>query len=98
MIQVTSQGAIQVKGEITLDTTAALWQQSQSLFATLPNAVHVDLQEVTHSDSAGVALLTAWLRLARNQNKEIFFSHMPEQMQAIVRVSGLEKILLTEKI
>ncbi len=56
-------------------------------------AVAVDLREVERSDSAGVALLVAWMRSARQAQRDIRFLNMPSQMLNIARVSGLDAIL-----
>ncbi len=53
----------------------------------------IRLDQVSRADSAGVAMLLEWLRLAREHGKSLQFLDIPEQMLAIVRVSGLDGIL-----
>ena len=82
-----------MSGELTLHTTnnalALLtdWIMSSKLVLAL------DLSEITSSDSAGVAILIHCLRLAKQQNKQMTFYHVPEQMMAISSASGVNEIL-----
>lgn len=52
--------------------------------------ITIDLQNVTHSDSASVALLIEWLRQAKQVQGDLHFVNLPPQIQAILRVCGLE--------
>lgn len=82
-----------LNGELTLKTVTNLWNISNSFFAETKSPILLDLQNVTQSDSAGVALLIAWVRYVRQQNKEISLINLPAQMSAIINISGLNKIL-----
>ncbi|OOZ40916.1 hypothetical protein BOW53_05890 [Solemya pervernicosa gill symbiont] len=55
--------------------------------------VTVDLREVEKADSAGLALLIDWMRQAKQHEHEIEYVNIPQQMMAIARVSGLDKVL-----
>ena len=52
-----------------------------------------DLSEIAVCDSSSVAMLIKWCSLAKNQNKQIKFSSMPNQMLAIMKVSGIDSLL-----
>ncbi|WP_258868027.1 lipid asymmetry maintenance protein MlaB [Alkalilimnicola ehrlichii] len=45
------------------------------------------------ADSAGLALLVEWTRVAQMQGQDIRFVKMSPQMQAIAEVSGLQDVL-----
>jgi phospholipid transport system transporter-binding protein len=90
----TNNGELILSG--TLDyaaINASAWEQSKMLLGALASPIKINLAHIEHSDSTGVALLIGWARLARKQNKMISFTHIPEQMREIIRVSGLEKML-----
>lgn len=87
------KGVITLRGELTLTTVKELWENSRSFFDGQKTPLKIDLTQITQSDSAGVALLIAWVRLAHQQKREIFLISLPKQMQAIIRVSGLENLL-----
>lgn len=90
-----NEGELIVTGALSYDSVTPLfWEKSKTLLKNSPTPIHINLQNVTQSDSAGVALLVAWKCLTRKEKKEMFFLHVPDQMQAIMRVSGLEKLLI----
>ena len=95
-LNIDANGTIKVAGALTFATVNQLWQQSKALLSPKTAALRFDLQDVSQSDSAGVALLIAWMRAAQQQKKSIHFTQAPQQMRAIVRVSSLEKILPIE--
>ena len=94
-MQMDANGTIKVAGELTFATVNQIWQQSKALLQKA-TTIQLNLQNVTQSDSAGVALLIEWAREAQRQKKSIRFLQVPQQMRAIVRVSGLEKVLPIE--
>ncbi|HAO24884.1 MULTISPECIES: STAS domain-containing protein [unclassified Methylophaga] len=83
---------ILVSGELTFGTAASGIDMTEALFAETAN-LDVDLSKVTHSDSAGLALLIEWMRQARKLNKPIRYFNMPAQMLAMAEASGLEELL-----
>ncbi|HEX9801827.1 MAG TPA: STAS domain-containing protein [Gammaproteobacteria bacterium] len=88
-----SNGGFTISGELTFATVTALLEQSRALFSQADEAVEVDLGAVERVDSAGLALLIEWLRLAREKGVDIRFSHLPQQMKAIAAASDLDSIL-----
>lgn len=81
-----------VAGELTFATVNALLEQAPDLFES-HDKLNIDLTNVTRSDSAGLALLIDWVRLAKNTNKEIMFYNIPAQMLAISNASGVDELL-----
>ncbi len=55
--------------------------------------ITINLQAVSHSSSAGIALLLEWLRQANNNNHELRFVNMSVNMKAIANICGLSDIL-----
>lgn len=80
---------------MTFDSVAKLLGDAEALFAETTN-LDVDLEEVTHTDSAGLALLVEWLREAKGKQAKVRFHNLPPQMVAIAQISNLEHILSTE--
>lgn len=89
-VTVRPDGTAEVSGELTFATVPAYLQRNGALFAG-SGELMVDLQGVTRADSAGVALLVEWLRLARAAGRTVRYRNMPPQVEALIRVSGLEK-------
>lgn len=92
-IKQDSNGMFLLVGKLTFSSVASLWNRSKLLLETTPSPIQIDLKSVTQSDSAGVALLISWVRYARQLNKEMHLMHLPEQMRAIIKVSGLSQLL-----
>ncbi len=86
------EDAYVVSGELTFATVPAAWRETQNLFVN-GQSLHFDLAKVERADSAGIALLIEWLRLARQRGARISYEHMPAQILAIARVTGLEALL-----
>jgi phospholipid transport system transporter-binding protein len=81
-----------LSGELDFDNVPGVWKESLALFSTAP-ALILDLMEVARTNSAGLALLIEWLRLARQQGKDIEIRNVPEQMRALISASGLDEML-----
>jgi len=81
-----------LSGPLTFDSVPALWQEGGRLLQARDELV-LDLQQVTRTDSAGLALLVEWMREGRRRSKSIRFRNVPEQMMAIARTCGLERVL-----
>lgn len=92
-LEITPEGALKVSGILNAFTVPRLLELSRPFFAKGVSPLLADLDNVVYSDSAGLALLTAWLRLAKEYGKTICYRQMPEQMQTIAKVSGLELVL-----
>ncbi len=85
-------GCWALSGELDRAAVAALWPQGAQL-ARAGARVELDLAGVRRADSAGVALLVEWLRLAREAGGDIAYAAAPAQMRAILRISDLEEVL-----
>lgn len=84
-----------INGILDFLQTPHLWQQGLRL---IPDEVDltIDLSQVTYCDSSGLALLVSWWNKAHKKNKIIRFTHLSEQMIAIIQLVGLEKIFIRE--
>ena len=83
----------QVEGELNLATAPDLLQSMLTQFPPGGSETHIDLEGVTRSDSAGLALLVEWLRLAEKQGITLRFHNLPSQLREIARVSDLLPLL-----
>ena len=81
-----------VHGAMTFDSVVDLWRQSAEMFAG-QTVVQIDLAQVTHTDSAGLALLVEWLREASRRGARIELLNLPAQMLALAGAANLEQVL-----
>jgi phospholipid transport system transporter-binding protein len=80
-----------VSGPATLGEVAALLEQGREQIRD--GARIVDLGEVGELDSSALAVLLAWLREARERNRELVFTRLPEGLSAIARLYGVAELL-----
>ena len=89
-------GTLAVSGVLDFDSVLSLQAQGvQWIEGAAPAQFTLDLAAVQYSSSAGLALLLDWLRAAARSDKVARIAHMPPDMQALVRVSGLDHLLPT---
>ncbi len=91
-IEKTQQNNFSITGELGFATVSEAVSESSGLFDG-DSEITVDLINVNHVDSAGIALLIEWLGIAKHQTKKLEYRNIPEQMLAIARISGLEGVL-----
>jgi len=90
--ELSADNRLQVSGELNFKNVPELVLKSQEYFKNSVG-LDVDLADVNRADSAGVALLIEWQRLAQKKNKSISFSNIPSQMMAIARLCGVDELL-----
>lgn len=87
-----TEGEFRLRGALNIDAVPGLWARSNGELEDVPELT-IDLSGVERADSAGLALLIEWTRRARENGQDIRFTHLPDQMLAIARVSGLDTML-----
>lgn len=85
-----------VHGAMTFDSVTDLWRQSMDMFSG-ETVLQIDLAQVTHTDSAGLALLVEWMREASRQGARIEFLHLPAQMLALAEAANFEQALAEKR-
>ena len=92
-IQRQDTRSYRVQGAMTFDSVTDLWQQSDDIFSS-DGVFQIDLAAVTHTDSAGLALLVEWLREASRRGARLEFLNMPEQMISLASAANVEPLLV----
>ncbi|HEX6265282.1 MAG TPA: STAS domain-containing protein [Burkholderiales bacterium] len=82
---------IVVSGPVTLANVAGILEEGRRHLEEGVRAV--DLGEITEMDSSLLALMLAWMRDARARGKELGFVNLPESLQTIARLYGVEGLL-----
>ena len=57
------------------------------------DTIEVDLQDVPRANTVTIAVLTAWHRAAKLQNKSMVFMNLSPELRNIIDFSGLQNIL-----
>jgi phospholipid transport system transporter-binding protein len=73
---------------VSLQTEGDTWLREQA-----PANCTLDMSGVTQSNSAGTALLLAWLRTAGSSGKSLDVEHIPENLRALMELAGLEHLM-----
>jgi phospholipid transport system transporter-binding protein len=84
----TDPHAWQFSGELSFATVPALLDQLKSV-QHWPTVI--DLQNVTRTDSAGLALLIELCKHTRE--KPVTFRHLPDQLLSLAAVCGVTELL-----
>lgn len=88
LIAITPQQA-QLSGRLDRLTGKGLIEQGRRLIAKSDSQWSVDLSEVNHSSSVGIALLLDWLRYGKQKNISVEFLNVPQKMHDVIEFSGL---------
>ena len=82
---------IMVSGPVTLANVSTILEDARR---HLEEGVGtVDLSEVTEMDSSLLAAMLAWLRDARSRGRELAFVNLPDSLQTIARLYGVDGLL-----
>jgi len=85
-------GHFALSGRMSFDTADAILRESEELFEH-HTLLTVDLSGVTHTDSAGLALLLEWITWANHTVREIRFEGMPAKIDAIAKTTEVDSLL-----
>ena len=90
-----ADGELMLSGVLDYLTGPALRRAGQALIRAeeKDEPLRIDLSAVERSSSVGLSLLLAFIRDARAVGREVIITAMPDDMQQIVRVSGLQDVL-----
>lgn len=80
-----------VSGPVTLSNVRALLEEGRGHINA--GVRTIDLGEVTELDSSLLAVLLAWQRDAREAKFKLAVEHLPEGLETIARLYGVETLL-----
>ena len=85
-------GQFALSGRMSFDTAGQILKESEEMFDE-HTLIEVDLCGVTHTDSAGLALMLEWITWANHTVREIRFQDTPEKIDAIARTTEVDHLL-----
>ena len=92
-IKETGNGQFAVEGELSKFTVPSIMGHVLAVIKDASQDLLIDLNDVTRTDSAGLALLLECMTLASKKNLQVHFKNLPAQLWEIAKVSDLEDIL-----
>ncbi|MHA7841655.1 MAG: STAS domain-containing protein [Gammaproteobacteria bacterium] len=89
---VTEKDCLSLTGPLNFNTVASLYDAVQS-WLIKHHHVEINCSGITQCDSSGLVLLLEWQHLMRKQGRQLHFSHLPQQVQAMARMAHVEHLL-----
>lgn len=87
-----SQDRIFISGKLTFATVTSLLEISKTQFPQ-EGCWNCDFSQVSSCDSAGLALVLEWIKMAGQRNIQIRLHQLPAQLQSIATPAGLKAVL-----
>jgi phospholipid transport system transporter-binding protein len=84
-----------LKGELSFDTIPQVLEESAAYAARtdLPDRLTIDFSGITSVDSAAVALLLDWRRMAVKRGKTLVFVNLPANLLALAELYGVAELI-----
>jgi phospholipid transport system transporter-binding protein len=93
-LQERSPGKFAAHGPLTFATARGARESGLAAFgAANSRELEVDCSGITSSDSAGMTVLLDWLAMAKHAGRSMHFASLPEQVQALARISDVLELL-----
>lgn len=83
------QGMFCLSGVLDFQSVVAL--RDQDIWSS--GDPQIDLANISHSNSAGIALLLEWMKLAQQKGVQIKYHNLPESLGVIARAYGVDQDL-----
>jgi len=83
-------------GELSFVSVQEAMKKAAEFFDFPNHKMVFDLAGITKADSAGLALLLEWLRLASLSGVDLHYVNLPRQLQAMAHVAGVDEILVID--
>ena len=93
-IAVTSPGRFAARGALSFgNAKRARSEGLQALRGASARNLEIDCSGITHSDSAGLAILLDWMSIMKREGRPLCFANLPPGLLAVARISGVEEML-----
>lgn len=92
-IKQTEEGQLTASGELTFFCARDLLKEGARFIRQAGSSLAIDFAGVTKFDSAAVALLLEWRKLALADNVLLAYNNIPDGLLAIARISEVEQML-----
>ncbi|MDH5472646.1 MAG: STAS domain-containing protein [Gammaproteobacteria bacterium] len=87
----SQQGSlVKLTGRLDFSSVASLLAKNDWLQG---DQLQIDMADVEQSNSAGLALLLEWMKIAQKKGLQIKYHNVPEQLLVIARAYGVDQNL-----
>ncbi|MFZ0552355.1 MAG: STAS domain-containing protein, partial [Steroidobacteraceae bacterium] len=87
-------GRFELRGPLTFAN--ARGARNEGLNALSTSSAHdleMDCGGITHSDSAGLAVMLDWMAIMKREGRPLRFANLPQSLLAVASISGVEEML-----
>lgn len=84
-----------VSGELSFFSVMSVFQKSLPVLQQC-NEWQFDFSGLKSSDSGGLALIMEWIKLAKQENKAIYFLHLSSDILSLAKTAGLDSLIPTK--
>lgn len=92
----SGEARLQVRGDVTIQTSPELRRALQPLFAEGYAVIRVDLREVGFIDSSGIATLVEGLKWARESGGRFVLTGLSEKVRDVFELAKLDTVFEIE--
>ena len=93
-LHISDDGTLHMLGVLGFANVEAIYKAGKKWIAKANRTLLlVDLEKLTRCDSAGLAMLVAWIKEANHHGKIIQYIKLPQQIINMIDLIGLHKIL-----
>ena len=90
----TAPGRFAVRGPLTFaNARSARNEGLHALRNSREGDLEMDCAGITHSDSAGLAVMLDWMAIMKREGRPLCFANLPQGLLAVARISGVEGML-----
>ena len=95
MNAVVTDEVLRPEGNLSYETIPGVLAETAQFAARtdLPPTIRIDFAKVTGVDSAAVALLLEWRRMAAARGKTLVFENLPPNLLALARLYGVAELI-----
>ena len=92
-IRLGEEGSVHLGGDLTFESTPAIYEELESRFETTGEVITVDLGDVERCDSACLALLLEWQAMANRQQRKLRIKNAPGILLQLAKLCEADKLL-----
>lgn len=81
-----------ISGDLNFSNVMSVYNKSLQLFDKHAEWVF-DFSQLHSSDSAGLALIIEWIKLAKKTDKKVRFNHLPDGIVSLAKAADMDEIL-----
>jgi phospholipid transport system transporter-binding protein len=92
-LELEAAGHCVARGALTFATARAARARGLAALGASTGPLEIDCGALGLADSAGLAVLLDWLSAAKGDGRSLRFTHLPEDLLALARISEVDELL-----